>query len=116
MSDTTTQHRPPLALDCIYYAVSIGFLLYMLYYYWTGEGGPTLLAMTMIPMTFVLFTLQALRGNDLYPPLPLLRTTSIAAAYCGFSLYCAYYMNTNYIRSAKSDPACGTTPISSLVG
>ncbi len=97
MSDTTTRHRPPLALDCIYYAVSIGFLLYMLYYYWTGEGGPTLLAMTMIPMTFVLFTLQALRGNDLYPTLPLFANYIIAAAYCGFSVYCAYYMNTNYI-------------------
>ena len=41
----------------------------MFYYYWTGAGGPTLLAMTLIPVTYVLFTLQALRDNDLYPKL-----------------------------------------------
>ncbi len=58
MTDMTPQHRPPFALDCIYYAASIGFFLYMFYYYWTGDGGPTLLAMAMIPVTFVLFTLQ----------------------------------------------------------
>ena len=32
-------------------------------YYWTGEGGPTLLAMTLVPVIFVLFTLQALRDE-----------------------------------------------------
>jgi TRAP transporter 4TM/12TM fusion protein len=96
MTDTARQ-RSPIALDCIYYAVSIGFLLYMFYYYWTGAGGPTLLAMTMIPVTFVLFTLQSLRKNELYPKLPRFANYLIAAAYCGFSLYCSYYMNTNYM-------------------
>jgi TRAP transporter 4TM/12TM fusion protein len=89
--------RSPIALDCTYYAVSIGFLLYMFYYYWTGAGGPTLLAMTMIPVTFVLFTLQSLRKNELYPRLPRVANYAIALAYCAFSLYCSYYMNTNYM-------------------
>jgi TRAP transporter 4TM/12TM fusion protein len=93
----TARQRSPIALDCIYYAVSIGFLLYMFYYYWTGAGGPTLLAMTMIPVTFVLFTLQSLRKNELYPKLPRFANYLIAAAYCGFSLYCSYYMNANYM-------------------
>jgi TRAP transporter 4TM/12TM fusion protein len=96
MTDTAAR-RPPIALDCIYYAVSIGFLGYMFYYYWTGAGGPTLLAMTMIPVTFVLFTLQSLRKNELYPKLPQFANYLIAAAYCGFSLYCSYYMNANYM-------------------
>jgi len=97
MTDTTSQHRPPLALNCIYYAASVAFFLYMFYYYWTGNGGPTLLAMAMIPAAFVLYTLHSLRTNDLYPKLPPLANYLIAAAYCGFALYCAYYMHTNYM-------------------
>ncbi|MBI1203574.1 MAG: TRAP transporter fused permease subunit [Rhodopseudomonas sp.] len=91
------EHRPPLLVDIGYYGVAVGYFLYMFYYYWTGDGGPTLLAMTMIPTTYVLFTLQALRANDLYPALPRWANYVIAALFCGFSLYCAYYMNTNYM-------------------
>jgi TRAP transporter 4TM/12TM fusion protein len=93
----TAPHRPPLALDIVFYTVSIAFLTYMLWYYWTGLGGPTLLAMTAIPLTYILFTLQALRKNDLYPRLPVAANYLIAFAYCAFSLACAYYMNTNYV-------------------
>ena len=97
MTDAATQYRPPFAVSCIFFAVSIGFLAYMFYYYWTGIGGPTLLAMTMIPITFVLFTLQSLQTNEFYPRLPAAANYLIAAAYCLFSLYCSYYMNTNYM-------------------
>jgi TRAP transporter 4TM/12TM fusion protein len=90
-------HRPQIVVNSLFYAVAIAFFLYMFYYYWTGEGGPTLLAMTLIPIVFVLFTLQSLRTNDLYPSLPLAANYLIAAAYCIFSVYCSYYMNTNYM-------------------
>jgi TRAP transporter 4TM/12TM fusion protein len=97
MTDTTPQYRPPLALNVIFYSASIAFLCYMFYYYWTGLGGPTLLAMTMIPITYILFILNALRQNELYPRLPMTANYVIAAAYCLFAVYCAYYMNTNYV-------------------
>jgi TRAP transporter 4TM/12TM fusion protein len=97
MNNTTLQRCRPFVLDCLYYAVSIAFFIYMLYYYWTGEDGPVVLAMSMIPMTFVLFTLQGLRQNDLYPSLPMSVNYAIGTAYCLFSLYCAYYMHTNYV-------------------
>ena len=82
----------------------------MFYYYWTGSGGETLLAMGCIPITYVLFTLQSLRQNDFYPKLPLAANYAIAAVFCGFSLYCSYYMITNYIslgteRSGMWNPA-----------
>ena len=95
--EAATPNRSPLALDCIYYAIAIGFALYMFYYYWTGAGGETLLALGVIPITYVLFTLQSLRDNDLYPKLPLAANYAIAAVYCLFSIYCSYYMITNYI-------------------
>ena len=97
MTDAAAQHRAPPALDALYYAASVAFLVYILWYYWTGLGGPTLLAMTLIPVTFALFTLQALRENDLYPGLPRRANYAIAAAYCAFSLYCAWYMRENYV-------------------
>ena len=112
MTDTPVQTRPqpPLILDCIYYAIAIGFAVYMFYYYWTGAGGETLLAMGCIPITYVLFTLQSLRENDLYPRLPPAANYVIAAVYCLFSVYCSYYMTTNYIslgteRSGMPDMA-----------
>jgi TRAP transporter 4TM/12TM fusion protein len=97
MTDTPSHQRPPLALDCIYYAIAIGFALYMFYYYWTGANGETFLALGAIPITYVLFTLQSLRENDLYPSLPRTANYAIAAVYCLFSIYCSYYMVTNYV-------------------
>jgi TRAP transporter 4TM/12TM fusion protein len=97
MIEAKPQHRPPFALDCIYYALAIAYFLYLMFYYWTGDGGPTVLAMTLIPITYVLFTLQSLRQNELYPKLPMSLNYVIAAVYCLFSLYCSYYMKTNYM-------------------
>ena len=96
MTDMNSQ-RPPIPLDYLYYTVSISLFLAIFVYYWTGLGGPTLLAMTLIPIVFVLFTLQELRGNDFYPALPPVANYLIAFAYCAFSFYCAYYMNTEYM-------------------
>jgi TRAP transporter 4TM/12TM fusion protein len=109
MTEPTVHPRPPLALDVIYYSIAIGFALYMFYYYWTGAGGETLLAMACIPFTYVLFTLQSLRENDLYPKLPIAANYVIAAAFCGFSVYCSWYMTANYVslgteRSGMPDP------------
>ena len=93
----THSPRAQLTVDCLYYAVSIGLFLSIFYYYWTGIGGPTLLAMTLIPVVFVLFVLHSLRANELYPRLPMSANYLIAFVYCAFSFYCAYYMNTEYI-------------------
>jgi TRAP transporter 4TM/12TM fusion protein len=97
MTDVTAEQRPPLALNCIYYAIALGFAAYMFYYYWTGAGGETLLAMGCIPITYVLFTLQSLRLNDFYPNLPRAANYAMAAVFCLFAIYCSYYMTTNYI-------------------
>jgi TRAP transporter 4TM/12TM fusion protein len=95
MTDATSKR--PIVLDYLYYMVSISLFLTIFAYYWTGMGGPTLLAMTLIPIVYVLFTLQALRANDFYPALSPVANYAIAFAYCAFSLFCAYYMNTEYM-------------------
>jgi TRAP transporter 4TM/12TM fusion protein len=106
----TTSVRPRMVIDCAYYAVAISFFLYVFYYYWTGIGGATLLALTLIPITFVLFTLQSLRDNELYPRLPPLANYAIAMIYCACSIAVSYYMHTEYeelgtSRAGMWDPA-----------
>jgi TRAP transporter 4TM/12TM fusion protein len=95
MTDTAPS-RPPFALEGIYYAFAIFFFLYLFNYFWTTEGGPTFLAMTLVPVTFVLFVLNSLRENDLYPALPPAANYAIAAVYIGCSLMVGYYMYTEY--------------------
>jgi TRAP transporter 4TM/12TM fusion protein len=101
MADTSYP-RSRFILDCIYYAVAIFFFLYLFVYYWTSEGGPTLLAMTLVPVTFVLFTLGALRANDLYPGLPQAANYVIAAIYCGCAIAVSVYMNMEYYELGTS--------------
>ena len=88
--------RARVVLDCIYYAVAIFFFLYLFVYFWTSEGGPTLLAMTLVPVTYVLFVLNSLRENDLYPRLGPAANYVIAAIYIACSAYVSYYMHTEY--------------------
>jgi len=94
--------RPRIILDCIYYAVAIFFFSYLFIYFWTSEGGPTLLAMTLVPVTFVLFTLSSLRANELYPRLPAVANYGIAAVYIGCALAVSVYMNLEYYELGTS--------------
>ena len=95
MTDPTAQ-RAHFVRDSIYYAVAVLFFLYLFTYFWTSEGGPTLLAMTLVPVTYVLFILNSLREDDFYPSLPQTANYVIAAIYIACALYVAYYMHTEY--------------------
>src|SRR4029079_17832711 len=88
--------RARLVLDGVFYAFAIFFFLYLFNYFWTTEGGPTFLAMTLVPVTFVLFVLNSLRENELYPALPPVANYAIAAVYIGCSLMVGYYMHNEY--------------------
>src|SRR5262245_28493269 len=92
----TSDKRPRLIVELVYYVVAIGFFLYLFRYFWTSDGGPTLLAMTLVPVTFALFVLNCLRERDLYPRLPYAANLVIAAAYIVLALAIAYYMHTEY--------------------
>jgi hypothetical protein len=88
--------RARIVLDSIFYVAAVFFFLYLFDYFWTSEGGPTLLAMTLVPVTYILFVLNALRENELYPRLPPAANYVIAAIYIACALYVSYYMHTEY--------------------
>ncbi len=91
---STTSRR---AIDALYYVVALYFFVHLFYYYWTSAGGPLLLATTLVPVTFILFTLNLLRENDLHPRLPALANYVIIAIYIAISIVVAVYMHVeNY--------------------
>ena len=104
----TRPHRP--VVQVLYLATAIAFFAWLLYYYLTTAGGPTLLAFTMVPITFVLFTLDALRKDELYPSLGPVPNYCIAAAYCAISVIVSIYMYVEFealgtVRAGIWDPS-----------
>ena len=97
MADAAAQPtRPLLAVGWLYYLTAIFFFAYLFVYYWTSEGGPALLAFALVPVTFIIYTLEALRTNDFYPGLPAAANYAIAAVYIALSVAVAIYMIVEY--------------------
>ncbi len=91
-----TTPRTRVVIDALYYLTAVFFFAYLFVYYLSSAGGPTLLAITLVPVTFILYTLEALRQNDFYPRLPPLANYAIAAVYIAISIAVAVYMFVEY--------------------
>ena len=103
--------RPPLVLEAVYYAFALFFFFYLFVYFWTTEGGPTLLAMTLVPVAYVLFVLNALRENDLYPGLPPVANYAAGAIQIVLALAVGATTCTPSTTSlARRAPATGIRP------
>ena len=83
-------------VEWAYYLTAVFFVGYLFVYYWTSEGGPALLALTLVPVTFILYTLEALRKDEFYPRLPPGVRHVIAAVYILASIVVAVYMHVEY--------------------
>jgi TRAP transporter 4TM/12TM fusion protein len=97
MSDSSAPvARTRLVVERLYYLTAVFFFVYLFGYYWTSEGGPVLLALTLVPVTYVLYTLEALRQDDFYPRLPPSARHAIAAIFIAVSIAVAVYMHVEY--------------------
>src|SRR5690625_4704995 len=94
--DTPLKQRLGLAADILFYLFCIGFFAYLFRYYLTGTGGPSLLAVTMVPVTLCVAILNDLRKQRLYPGLGAALPWAFALLYIGFSLYASYYLRTEF--------------------
>ena len=64
MSDSSAPlARTRLVVEWLYYLTAIFFVVTLVVYYCTSEGGPVLLALTLVPVTFILHPLEALRQD-----------------------------------------------------
>jgi TRAP transporter 4TM/12TM fusion protein len=103
MDATAIQHgsvaplrRARAAANALYFLTATVFFVYLVFYYWTSEGGPALLALVLVPVTFILYTLDELRRGELYPRLPEAASFAVGAAYVVASVAVAGYMFVEY--------------------
>ncbi|MEE8544576.1 MAG: TRAP transporter permease, partial [Alphaproteobacteria bacterium] len=82
--------------EVLYFIVAVAFFVYLFQYYLTTTGGPTLLAFTLVPITFVLFTLDALRKDELYPRLGTTANFCIAGLYSAICVTVSVYMYVEF--------------------
>ena len=86
-----------MVVEVLYLLVALYFVVELFWYFLTGSGGPTLLAVSLVPITFVLFTLDALRKDELYPRLGPAANYVIAFAYAAIAVAVAVYMHVEFI-------------------
>jgi TRAP transporter 4TM/12TM fusion protein len=96
-SEDTPRSRPRLVVEVLYLLVALYFVVELFRYFLTGSGGPTLLAVTLVPITFFLFTLDALRKDELYPRLGPAANYAIASAFAAIAVAVAVYMHVEFI-------------------
>src|SRR5688572_18531922 len=101
MTSDAARGAVPRVVHWLYYATAVFFFLYLLFYYWTSAGGPVLLAVTLVPVTFILYVLEGLRSNELYPRLPAAARYALAGIYIALCMMVAVYMHVE-------DEAIGT--------
>lgn len=80
----------------LFLIVGAGFFAYLMRYYMTSAGGPTLLAFTLIPIVYVLFVLDAVRKNEYYAFLGPIFSSLLALAVITFCFYASYYLHTEF--------------------
>jgi len=90
--------------DRLFLLVAAFFSVYLFRYFLTGIGGPTLLAVKLVPVAFILFTLDSLRKNDLYPRLGQTANAVIATVYTALCVLVMVYMNREFmdIRTVRA--------------
>lgn len=93
---TPLEARLRLAATLLFYTFSLGFFVYLFRYYMTGIGGPTLLAVSAVPLAVCIVYLNDLRNGNLYPRLGPVIPWFFALAYILFSLYSIYYLVTEF--------------------
>jgi TRAP transporter 4TM/12TM fusion protein len=80
----------------LFFLFAFFFFVYLFRYYLTGIGGPTYLAVILVPVTFILFTLDALRNNDFYPRLGSTTNYIIGGVYITLSLVSLFYIGIEF--------------------
>ena len=72
------------------------FFVYLFRYYLTGVGGPTYLAVILVPVAFILFTLDCLRRKEFYPRLGPAANYAIAGVYIALCLVSILYIGIEF--------------------
>ncbi|MEX2455234.1 MAG: TRAP transporter fused permease subunit [Rhodospirillaceae bacterium] len=77
-------------------AVSVLMFCWLVYYFYTGAGGPRYLAVHLVPVALAIHILLLYRAGPLYPRLPRLFNHVAATAYLLICAYSFHYFFINY--------------------
>jgi TRAP transporter 4TM/12TM fusion protein len=80
-----------------YLIATIVYLIFSLHYFTTGLGGTMLLAVTLVPLAFIMWVLNSfVEGVLPYPRLGLKLNLVIAGVYIAMCVICIIYLRTQY--------------------
>jgi TRAP transporter 4TM/12TM fusion protein len=84
-------------LNPSYLLATIIYLIFSLHYFTTGLGGSMLLAVTLVPLAYILWVLNSFVTGELpYPRLGLKPNMAIAGLYIAMCIFCIIYMRVEY--------------------
>ena len=84
------------AIEILYYTLSIFFVVYLIRYLFLGIGGPALLAVTLIPIAYIIVVLADMRKDEYYPGLPEAVRYGMILVITILGLASSIYMSLNY--------------------
>jgi len=76
--------------------IALFFFVYLFRYYLTGFRGPTYLAVILVPVAFILFTLNSLRNNEFYPKFRATTNYIIGAVYTALCIVSILYIGMEF--------------------
>jgi TRAP transporter 4TM/12TM fusion protein len=80
-----------------YLILTIVYLIFSLHYFTTGLGGTMLLAVTLVPLAYVLWVLNSFVAGELpYPRLGLKLNIAIASVYIAMCIFSIIYMRVEF--------------------
>jgi TRAP transporter 4TM/12TM fusion protein len=82
------------------FAISLAFVVWLVWYFYTGLGGALELAARLIPFALVLQILFMCQQRRLYPRLPLAANAALVVLYVAICAYAFGYFLTEYERIA----------------
>jgi TRAP transporter 4TM/12TM fusion protein len=87
-------------LSNLIFGVSLVLFVWLVWYFYTGRGGPSELAVYLLPIALILQILFRYREGKLYALLPTAANHAIVAAYVGICLYAFAYFWIEYEQIA----------------
>jgi len=83
-------------ISIFYFVFCIIYLVFSMHFFITGFGGSLLLTITLVPVALILYILDRLRNNTLYPHLGFKVNLIIAFIYVIICIYLLIYLRVEY--------------------
>ena len=85
------------AISIFFFTACFIYLLFSVHYFATGFGGEELLAVTLVPVAYIIYVLDRLKRNALYPRLGFKANIALASIIVALCIYISVYMRIEYI-------------------